>query len=407
MSEWQFDEQEMRERRAQRLKEMQKRKHRQMLFRKYYKLIICLVAAVVLLGGVGVAGGRALYKSISEKQTVKEAESQREEVVEVKENPEKENVAQTEVTALSNQVEETTAGQIEPAQMPQNERPEATPEPAVNYEAVATADTLSIGEDIISSHAILIDLESDNIIAQREAKEIISPASMTKVLTVLVAAEHLEEADLDDTFTMTLDITDYSFENDCSNVGFLENEQITVRDLFYGTILPSGADAAVGLATYVAGSHEAFVELMNQKLDELGLSETAHFTNCVGLYDDEHYCTLYDMAMIMEAAIENELCREVMSTKKYTTSATEQHPEGISISNWFLRRIEDKDTGGEVICGKTGFVAESGSCAVSFGVDYNGKEYICATADSTSSWRCIYDHVALYKDYAPFSMHIN
>ena len=82
MSELQFDEQEMRERRAQRLKEMQKRKHRQMLFRKYYKLIICLVAAVVLLGGTAIAGGRALYRSINEKQDVKEAESQGEKTAE-------------------------------------------------------------------------------------------------------------------------------------------------------------------------------------------------------------------------------------------------------------------------------------------------------------------------------------
>ena len=405
MSEWQFDENEARERRAQRLKEMQKRKHRQMWFRKYYKLIICFAAAVVLLGGIAVAGGQALYKSISEKQEVKAAEAQRAET-KAAEMAEAEVVKtevanpENEVTALSNQVEEAQEQQIEPAQMPQNELPAPTQEPSVTYEAVATDETITIGEDVISSHAIFIDLESGNILAQRDAKTIISPASMTKVLTVLVAAEQITEADLDDTFTMTLDITDYSFKNDCSNAGFLENEQITVRDLFYGTILPSGADAAVGLATYVAGSHEAFVELMNQKLEELGLAETAHFTNCVGLYDEEHYCTIYDMAMIMEAAIENELCREVMSTKKYTTSPTEQHPEGITISNWFLRRIEDKDTGGEMICGKTGYVVESGNCAVSFGIDHAGKEYVCATADSTSSWRCIYDHVALYKEFA-------
>ncbi len=413
MSEWQLDEQGIQERRAQRLKEMQKKKHRQMLFRKYYKLMICLVAAVVLLGGMAIAGGQAILRSYNEKKAAEERELQMAEADTVqKEHTEStkelmhEAAKQEEAAAVISSEVEDKKQQVEPAQMPQNELSEENREPAVVYEATATEDTLAVGEDIISSHAILIDLESGNIIAQRGADEIISPASMTKVLTVLVAAEQIEEADLDDTFTMTLDITDYSFENDCSNAGFLENEQVTVRDLFYGTILPSGADAAVGLATYVAGSHEAFVELMNQKLMELGLSATAHFTNCVGLYDEEHYCTVYDMAMIMEAALANDFCKEVMSTKKYTTSATEQHPEGITISNWFLRRIEDKDTGGEVICGKTGYVAESGSCAVSYGVDQNNREYVCATADSTSSWRCIYDHVALYKDYAPLSLHI-
>lgn len=256
-------------------------------------------------------------------------------------------------------------------------------------------------DNVISSHAILVDESTDTIIASKGAKERINPASMTKVLTLLVAAEHVTEEQLDDTFTMTIDITDYSYVNDCSNVGFEVDEKIPVRDLFYGTILPSGGDAAVGLATYVAGSHEAFVQLMNEKLDELGLSDTAHFTNCVGLYDEEHYCTLYDMAIIMKAALQNEFCKEVLSTKCYTTTPTTQHPEGIIISNWFLRRIEDKDTDGEVIGAKTGYVAQSGSCAVSYQMSENGTSYICATAGSTSSWRCIYDHVEIYTNYVP------
>ena len=123
-------------------------------------------------------------------------------------------------------------------------------------------------------------------------------------------------------------------------------------------------------------------------------------TNCVGIYDEDHYCTVYDMAMIMEAAVENELCREVLATHTYTTSETLQNPEGITISNWFLRRIEDKDTGGEVLCGKTGYVVQSGNCAASYGMDSSGKEYICVTADASSVWRCIEDHAALYKQFA-------
>ena len=268
------------------------------------------------------------------------------------------------------------------------------------YEFVTTADTQNIYSDnVISSHGILVNADTDTIVASKGAKERVSPASMTKVLTVLVAAEHISEEQLDDTFTMTIDITDYSFVNDCSNAGFLVDEKVPVRDLFYGTILPSGGDAAVGLATYVAGSHEAFVNLMNEKLEELGLSDSAHFTNCVGLYDANHYCTMYDMAIIMKAAMENELCREVLSTKCYTTTPTIEHPDGITISNWFLRRIEDKDTHGEVIGAKTGCVVQSGSCAVSYQEFPDGSSYICATAGSTSSWRCIYDHVEIYTTY--------
>lgn len=265
------------------------------------------------------------------------------------------------------------------------------------YSAETTGSTKQLGGDIVSSHAILIDKDTGNIVARKGERSRINPASMTKILTLLVAAEHIDN--LDDTFTITVDITDYGYVNDCSNAGFDKDETVTIRDMMYGTILPSGADAAVGLATYVAGSQEAFVVMMNDKLKELGLSETAHFTNCVGVYDKNHYCSTYDMAIIMAAAIDNDLCREILSTRIYTTSETEQHPEGIEISNWFIRRIEDKDSGGKVLGGKTGYVLQSGNCAASFAVDKNGKDYICVTVDASSGWRCIYDHVRIYKEY--------
>ena len=266
------------------------------------------------------------------------------------------------------------------------------------YTAQTTDATTSVDDEVQSTNGIFIDLATGNILFDRDAHTRINPASMTKVLTVLVAAEHV--TDWSDTFEITPEITNYSYVHDCSAVGFSNNEVVTVEDLFYGTVLCSGGDAALGLATYVAGSQEAFVDMMNEKLKELGLADTAHFTNCVGLYDEDHYCTVYDIAMILEAAIDQPQCREVLSTKKYTTSSTPEHPEGIQISNWFLRRIEDKDTGGEVICGKTGFVAQSGSCAVSYGKDAAGNEYICATVNAHSGWRCIYDHVELYKRFA-------
>ena len=281
------------------------------------------------------------------------------------------------------------------------ETEDAAAVPVFYYEAHLTDTTGGFAESVVSENGILIDVETGDILAQKGAFERISPASMTKILTVLVAAEHITPEQLDDTFTMTIDITDYSYRNGCSNAGFEVDEVLTVRDLFYGTILPSGADAAVGLATYVAGSQEAFVELMNEKLEEMGLAGTTNFTNCVGLYDENHYSTAYDIAMIIQAATDNEWCREVMSARKYTTGVTKQHEEGITISNWFLRRIEDKDTHGEVLCAKTGFVNQSGSCAASLASDGNGREYICVTAGSTSSWRCIYDHVDIYTQYLP------
>ncbi|MDE5590920.1 MAG: D-alanyl-D-alanine carboxypeptidase [Acetatifactor sp.] len=281
-----------------------------------------------------------------------------------------------------------------------------TPQPKV-YTAVSTSATTGFAEEVISEYGVVIDVENGTILAQRNAKTTMSPASMTKVLTVLTAADALgiggadwaSNPVLDETFEITINITDYSFVNGCSNVGFDVGEKVTVRDLFYGTILPSGADAALGLACYVAGSHEAFVELMNRKLEELGLSDSTHFTNCVGLYDENHYSTVYDIAVILKTAADNPFCRAVLSAHKYNTGATEQHPEGLLISNWFLRRIEDKDTHGEVICGKTGYVVQSKNCAASLAADVHGKEYICVTAGSSGSGPCLNDHVKLYQTW--------
>ncbi len=380
------DEEERRRRRAMRREEMRRRKEMQLRRRRFIKKAAPVACGVIIVLIVClIVGNRKDTRTPDDKKDTEKAGV----MLYVGMNSIREAV--TEMTATGTQSQEseiTVSAESNGGEQGGN---------VTFFSAETTDDTKQLGEEIVSNNAVLIDLSSDTIVAQKAAKNRIIPASMTKVLTVLVAAEHIQ--DWNDTFTMTIDITDYSFVNDCSNVGFEVGEVIPVKDLFYGTILPSGADAAVGLATYVAGSQEAFVEMMNEKLRELGLSETAHFTNCVGLYDENHYCTAYDMAVIMKAAMDNERCREVLSAHTYTTTPTKEHPEGMTISNWFLRRIEDKDTGGEVIGAKTGYVVQSGNCAASYARSSSGKEYICVTADATSGWKCIYDHAALYKEY--------
>jgi D-alanyl-D-alanine carboxypeptidase (penicillin-binding protein 5/6) len=262
-----------------------------------------------------------------------------------------------------------------------------------------TDRTGSFGDNIISSYGIILDADTMEILGKRSPYTKMYPASMTKVMTLLVAVDNISEEQLDDTFEITREITDYTYSHECSAVGFDVGEKVKVRDLLYGLILPSGGDAALALAQYVAGSQEDFVRMMNEKLAELNLESTAHFTNCIGLYDDEHYCTAYDMAVIMRAAIENDRCREIMSTKHYVTEGNDIHPEGIEISNWFLRRIEDRDSGGNILCGKTGFVVQSRNCAVSYGEGPSGQRYICCTGFSTSAWQCIDDQAAIYKKY--------
>ena len=333
-------------------------------------------AAVILVAGVGIAGliGRG-----------KERKSQETSAVSGQMNEEGQTLAEELMT------EPETEPVTEPAAEPAAEKKQ--------YSAKTTAETKTMNGEVFSNYGIFIDLETDTVLAERNSSAVINPASMTKILTILTAAEALREERLDEAVTVSKEATEYSFVNECINAGFEAGETVTVRDLFYGTILPSGGEAAAELAVFTSGSMEEFVSQMNRKAEELGLSDTAHFTNCAGLYDENHHCTVYDMAMILEAALDNPFCREVLSARTYTTSPTTEHPEGLLLSNWFLRRIEDKDTGGEVLSAKTGYVVQSGSCAASYGKSHSGKEFICVTADATSSWRCIYDHVALYQQF--------
>ena len=262
------------------------------------------------------------------------------------------------------------------------------------------------GSSVVSQYVVLVDVDNGEIVSERKGGAVINPASMTKILTLLVAVEQLEEQDigLDETYKITDEITHYTYQHDCSVVGFSPKERVTVEDLLYGTILPSGADAVLGLCDLIAGGQDEFVALMNEKVEQLGLEDTAHFTNATGLYDEQHHCTPTDMAAILKAALLHEECRKVLDARTYTTSSTKQHPDGILISNWFLRRIEDKELPGDVSGAKTGFVKESGNCAASYLVTDDGRHYICVTGWSTSAWRCIYDHVDIYNAYVEHGM---
>ncbi len=400
------EEEERRRNRQKRLEEMRISKQKQMMRRMYMKKAAPFVLGAFIIFIIILGGKKLFAKPNGEKQ----AAGQQEKTPDIGEEPKDSRPFSMEQILRGIQ---TSGIGVESGAANDLTKDEAGSEGQLKevdtkvYQASITSDTAQIGayllddQEFYSEYAILIGLSDNRVIAEKYGKRRINPASMTKILTVLVAAEHIEPEDLDDKFTMTLEITDYGYIHDCSSAGFEKDEVVTVRDLFYGTILPSGADAAVGLSVYVSGSQEDFVELMNEKLAELGLSETAHFTNCVGIYDENHYCTAYDMAMIMQAAIDNELCREILTAHTYTTSETEQHPEGLIISNWFLRRIEDKEGGEGVVCAKTGYVAQSKSCAASYAEDKEGNGYICVTAGAESQWKCIYDHAGLYRKYLP------
>ncbi len=392
MRDYEEDHMRQRERERRRAENRKRARERQRKKRMLVMGGMGCCAVILIVAGIWLMAGRTGKAQLSEG----DEKAVQEQTTEALSDSGAKTTSENE-TEVASQDEEQVSGEIEQSEETAPAQTSSMPF-AVGYDAQETDSTTYLGSDSVqSSYALLVDLDDNTIVSQKSAYDRINPASMTKILTVLVAAEHV--TDLDDTYTITKEITDFSYSHDCSAVGFLDEETVTVRDLLYGTILPSGGDAAAGLACYVAGSMDSFVNMMNEKLAELGLSDTAHFTNCVGLYDENHYCSIYDMAMILKAAVENDLAREVLTAHTYTTSATEQHPEGITISNWFLRRIEDKDTKGTVVCAKTGFVAQSGNCAASYEETDSGKHYICVTANAHSSWRCIYDHVAVYQEY--------
>lgn len=268
-----------------------------------------------------------------------------------------------------------------------------------NGTADATEDgqTQILDLQLYSENAILIDLETDTVIAEKDPDARIYPASMTKVMTALVACEQIEN--WDDTFRMTQAIIDPLYLADATLAGFVNGEEVNMLDLVYGSILPSGAEATEALAIKLAGSEEGFVALMNEKAEELGLTQT-HFVDASGLHDEDHYTTVREMAVILRAAMENEICREVLSAATYTSAATEQHPEGVDMYNKFLLRMENAERNGAEIEGaKTGYTTQAMNCCASFGYSPSGRALLCVTAHAWTGDFCIEDHVALYSVY--------
>ena len=284
------------------------------------------------------------------------------------------------------------------------EQPESgeTPAPEASSEktyapAEVTENTKTLDLELYSENALLIDLESNTVLVQKNADARIYPASMTKVMTVLVAAEHIEN--WDETFTMTQSIIDPLFLADASMAGFVHGEEVSMTELLYGAVLPSGAEATEALAIVTAGSEEAFAALMNEKAQALGLKDT-HFVDASGLHDENHYTTLSDMAIIMQAALDNPHCREVLTSVNHTSPATTQNPEGVAMTNRFLYRIRPQQSGNvDIQAAKTGYTAQAMNCCVSYGIMENGRAAICVTAHAWTGDYCIADHLALYEVY--------
>lgn len=270
-------------------------------------------------------------------------------------------------------------------------------EPPLFFEMAENPVEIPAAND--AAGAVVINYDTREITAARNPHERYYPASTTKVMTLLVAVENIKR--YSDTFKFSYAITDPLYLQEATLAGFENGEEVNMTDLLYGTILPSGADAAVGLALSVAGSEEAFVELMNKKVAELGLKNT-HFANVTGLHDKDNYTSAYDMAVILGTAMKNTTCKKVLSTYQYTASPTEQHPEGLKMEATLFKHMHGTEPETATIMGgKTGFVNESGYCIASYGHNNTtGTNYIVVTMKNSTRWPAFHGQIDLYKEFA-------
>lgn len=204
---------------------------------------------------------------------------------------------------------------------------------------------------INAESGILMDLNTGQILYEKNINEKLAPASTTKILTALITLENYK---LDDKVVVG---PKPPFE-DGSKIYLLEGEEITVKDLLYAMMLESANDAALALAEYISGSKEEFAKLMNKRAVELG-SNNSNFVNPNGLYDENHYTTAYDLALISKAALENTTFREIVNTEYYEIKPTNKQIETRYIYNInkLVRGTKYKYEGADGV--KTGYTTKS------------------------------------------------
>ncbi|MEY9974025.1 D-alanyl-D-alanine carboxypeptidase (penicillin-binding protein 5/6) [Lysinibacillus sp. RC46] len=257
---------------------------------------------------------------------------------------------------------------------------------------------INLDVNLHSSNAILVNLDTNKILLDKDSDEIIYPASLTKIMTVLVAIENIPN--LQEKIVLPKSIFKNLYEENASMAGFLPNEEVTAEDLLYGSMLPSGADASIGLADYITGSESKFVKLMNEKAKQLGMKNT-HFMNATGLHHPDHYTSVKDISILLQYALTNNTFRDIYTAERYSIKSTNLHPEGMTVTSRMFKNLNaNEKTRGEIIGGKTGYTEQAGLCLASLAT-IKGEEYILVTVgakgDSRTEQFNITDALAVYQ----------
>lgn len=174
-------------------------------------------------------------------------------------------------------------------------------------------------------NAILVRLDNHSILMDKNGMQKIYPASLTKIMTSIVAIEKLPY--LQEKINLPRSMFRKLYKADASMAGFQPDEKVRAIDLLYGVMLPSGAECSIGLADNIAGSEKKFVNIMNEKAAELGMNNT-HFTNTTGLQDDNHYTTVKDLSILLSYALQNKTFRDIFTSSRYSTAPTNKNPGG-------------------------------------------------------------------------------
>ena len=244
-------------------------------------------------------------------------------------------------------------------------------------------DEASYDPDFVTSQAAaLFDMDDREVLYSKDVFERMYPASITKIMTALVA---IKEGDLKSRVLVTDDAV--ITEPGATLCGIEPGDTLTLEQLLYGLMLPSGNDAGAAIAVHIAGSIEAFSDMMNEEAVRLGATGT-HFVNPHGLNDPDHYTTAYDLYLIFNEALKYPVFRQIVGTTAYTANYHNKNSEPVSKtwkgSNWFMTGERETPDGLKVFGGKTGTTKAAGYCLIMASRDDSDKEYISVVLKADS-----------------------
>lgn len=227
------------------------------------------------------------------------------------------------------------------------------------------------GPKVVAETAILMDIDSGSILYAKGIDEKRAPASTTKIMTAMLA---LEQVPFDTQITFTDEVN--NIEADSTHIGIKPGETLTMKDCAYAILLASANEVSSGVAEYIGGDVQTFVDSMNQRAKDLGCQNT-HFVNANGLYSEDHYTTARDLAIISCAAFQNETFREIIKTPYYIVPETNITNETRWLNNHHKMVLPDSSEYYEgCLGGKTGYTVKAGNTLVTY-AERNGMRLVC------------------------------